>query len=154
MKRSKRGVFLFCRVLGGLFRFQRHLRQFTLACFVGKEVVAIDHKAVKAELGYEVDDHGTEQDDILVPSRAGKRFAPPRGERRKHEVIADYLHHRQRDVLCGLKRKLPVYGEVVEHRKRQRDQIARPVVPMDRFVQQGKRRKLNYARRTGEQQKL
>ena len=113
---------------------------------------AENDEAIHAEFGDQVDHHGAKEHDVFVPACLRERLTPPSGERRKHDVVQEDLRHRKRHVLGGLKRKLPVDREVIHHRQRQRDKIARPIVPMDGFVEQRKRSRLNDSRRSREQQ--
>ena len=134
--------------------FQLHLRQFGLSFFVRVHVLAKHDKPIDGELREHIDHHCAKEHDIFVPTRQRQRLAPPGGERRKHQIVNKNLRHRERYVLCGLEREFPVDRKVVDHRQRQRDQIARPIRPVDRLIQQRKRRRLNDARRSGEQQIL
>ena len=134
--------------------FQLHLRQLGLSFFVGVHVLAEYDEPIDGELREHVDHHGAKEHDILVPSRERQRLAPPGGERRKHQIVNKDLRHRERHVLCGLEREFAVNRKVVDHRQRQRDQITRPIRPMDCLIQQRERRRLNDARRGGEQQIL
>ena len=132
--------------------FSLHFCKLFLSFFVRVHVFAEDDEAIHAKLGDQVDHHGAKEHDVFVPACLRERLAPPCGERRKHDVVEEDLRHRKRHVLCRLKRKLPVDREVIHHRQRQRDEIARPIVPMDGFVEQRKRNRLNDSRRSREQQ--
>ena len=132
--------------------FSLHFCKLFLSFFVRVHVFAEDDEAIHAEFGNQVDHHGAKEHDVFVPACLRERLTPPRGERRKHEVVEEYLRHREWYILGGLEGKLPVDREVIHHRQRQRDEIARPIVPMDGFVEQRKRSRLNDPRRSREQQ--
>ena len=109
-------------------------------------MIAEDDEAIHAKFGDEVDHHGANQHDVLIPTRLRERLAPPDGERGKHKVVKEDLRHRKRYVFRGLKRKLAVDREVIHNRQRQSDEITQPIAPVKGLVEQRKRNKLNDAR--------
>ena len=84
-------------------------------------MLAKHDEAVDAELRDQIDHHGAKEHDVFVPACPRECLTPPRGERRKHEVVEEYLRHREWYILGGLEGKLPVDREVIHHRQRQRE---------------------------------
>ena len=98
-----------------------------LRVFAGVDGIAVDDEAVEQKFRCEVDKHGAAENDVFVPADICEGFTPPSGKRREDEIIERHLKHGFGDIGRRFECKSSVYREIIKHRKRERNEITRPV---------------------------
>ena len=100
--------------------------------------MAVDDVFLPEEFGGDVEKHVDARDEVLVPAQIlRKPVAQNRRRGREDRVVGRDEEHRPRHVRRAAEGELPVQREVPQDAEGQCDEIGRPIMPVQQFVQQG-----------------
>ena len=117
--------------------------------------MAVDDVFLPEKLRGDIQEHVDAGHEILVPAQVFRQpVAQDGGGRREYGIISSHEQHRHRNIRRAAEGELPVQREIPEHAQNQRDEIGRPIGPVQQLVQEGETADFDEAGACGEQHEL